>query len=347
VLNDLAERLGSPLRALFISTEHFYWLYLVLTVLAGFLLCYRRAPIGPGRLGAALRVLFPARVILHPSALLDYRFVIVNHVLYALGLGFLTLSVSAVTDKVAAGLNFLFGPGDAAAQAGPCADVLFSLVTFLVADAALFLQHWLHHRVPFLWEFHKVHHSAEVLTPLTAERLHPVNDLLGSVVVATFVGVNNAIFLHLYPGGFTEVTVAGVNIFYFLAFTFGVHHLQHSHVWLVFPRGLREWLFSPALHLIHHSKNPAHYNTNFAVTFTFWDRLAGTLYIPAEHERETLELGLEEADQQALQTLWQLYMTPFRNIFAWHGGAGSRQAGPTAPAGAGIAQRLLPIGTRR
>ena len=310
---------------------HFYWLYLVATVLAGFLLCYWRAPAGCGRLGATLQALFPARVFLHPSALLDYRFVIVNHVLYALGLGFLTLSVSAVTDTVGAGLNLVFGPGDANAQAGACADVLFSLATFLVADAALFLQHWLHHRIPFLWEFHKVHHSAEVLTPLTAERLHPVNDLLGSVVVATFVGVNNGIFLHLYPGSVAEVAVLGVNIFYFLAYTFGVHHLQHSHVWLVFPRGLREWLFSPALHLIHHSKKPAHRDKNFAVTFTFWDRLAGTLYMPEEHEQETLELGLDEADQQALQTLWQLYMTPFHAIFARHIGAGQRHAGRSAP----------------
>lgn len=336
--NDLAVRLSWPLYAVIYPQADFYWPYLITTVLAAFLVCYTRAPAGPGRLGAALRVVFPARVILHPSALLDYRFLIVNHVLYALGLGFLTLSVSAVTDAVDACLTFLFGPGGPSAPAGAFADILFSLATLVAADAALFVQHWLHHRIPVLWEFHKVHHSAQVLTPLTADRVHPVNDLIRSLFVASFVGVSNGIFLYLYPGSIAELTVIGVNIFYFLAYTLGVYHLQHSHVWLVFPKGIREWVFSPALHQIHHSKDPAHYDTNFAVTFTFWDRLAGTLYIPEDSEWATLELGLEETDQQSLQTLWQLYATPFRNIFVRYLGAGRRPANGRAAQSNGMAR---------
>lgn len=326
MLNDLADRLGSPIHALFFAQTHFYWVYLASMVLAGFALCYLRAPEGRGRLGVALRALFPARVFLHPSTLLDCRFVIVNHVIYAVGLGFLTLSIPAVTGAVCDGLTFLFGSQGMGARAGIYVNVLFTVVTFLVADAALFVQHWLHHRIPFLWEFHKVHHSAEVLTPLTAERLHPVNDLVGSLVVALFVGVGNGIFLYLYPGSIAEVTLAGVNVLYFIAFTFGMHHLQHSHVWLIFPRGMREWLFSPALHLIHHSKRPEHRHKNFGVTFAIWDRLAGTLYTPEERERETLTLGLGDSDQRQLQTVWQLYATPFHDVFRRYIGMRRRPA---------------------
>ena len=315
MLNDIAERLGWPIHALFYPQAHFYWLYLLSTAVAALFLCYLRAEPTAERFRAAFRAAFPSRVFLHPSALLDYRFIIVNHVLYALGVSFLTMSVSVATDHVQAGLIILFGPHQHDAAPGAFAGILFSLAALLAADAGLFVEHWLHHRIPLLWEFHKVHHSAEVLTPLTAERMHPVNDLLRSLVVACFVGASNGVFLYLYPGGVAEVTVAGINIFYFLAYTIGVYHLQHSHVWLVFPKGIREWLFSPALHQIHHSRLPAHRDKNFAVTFTIWDRLAGTLHIPDENERGKFELGLDEADQQSLRTLWQLYMTPFHAAY--------------------------------
>ena len=45
-------------------------------------------------------------------------------------------------------------------------------------DAALWFTHWLFHVVPELWEFHKVHHSAEVMTPITAARMHPVEEIV-------------------------------------------------------------------------------------------------------------------------------------------------------------------------
>ena len=39
--------------------------------------------------------------------------------------------------------------------------------------------------------------------------------------------------------------------------------------WILFPRGIRSHIRSPALHHIHHSKNPKHFDKNFARVFTF------------------------------------------------------------------------------
>jgi sterol desaturase/sphingolipid hydroxylase (fatty acid hydroxylase superfamily) len=82
----------------------------------------------------------------------------------------------------------------------------------------------------------------------------------------------------------------------------------------MFPRGIRDHISSPALHHIHHSKHSRHFDKNFARFFTFWDRLAGTLYIPEQEEE--LEFGLEDKDQRELSTPWQLYVTPFRKVVA-------------------------------
>ncbi len=184
-----------------------------------------------------------------------------------------------------------------------------------------------------LWEFHKIHHSAEVLTPITALRVHPVGEIFSTQIIALCVGVVNGGFLYVYQGPVAQLTLAGVNALDFLYYTIGAYHLAHSHVWLMFPRILREIFYSPALHLIHHSVDPKHRDKNFAFTFTIWDRLAGTLYMPDESEKHTLVLGVGDGEERDFQTVWQLYATPFRNLL---GRMGGRRAAENAQAMDGV-----------
>ena len=51
------------------------------------------------------------------------------------------------------------------------------LVAFLLLDFARYGVHYLDHRVPFLWHFHRVHHSSEKLNATSGLRMHAV-DLL-------------------------------------------------------------------------------------------------------------------------------------------------------------------------
>ena len=61
--------------------------------------------------------------------------------------------------------------------------VAFTVAGFLAEDGSRFLNHYLQHRVPLLWRFHKVHHSATTLTPVTLYRAHPLEIVTGTVVV--------------------------------------------------------------------------------------------------------------------------------------------------------------------
>ena len=51
---------------------------------------------------------------------------------------------------------------------------LATVLQLLAYELAYWSAHYGFHKVPALWEFHKVHHSAEVMTTLTELRQHPV-----------------------------------------------------------------------------------------------------------------------------------------------------------------------------
>jgi sterol desaturase/sphingolipid hydroxylase (fatty acid hydroxylase superfamily) len=316
---SLVVQLTAPLTALVSPQDRLFLGYLLASaMLAAFVLYRRQAASRSESFRQMITALLPRRIFWHPSAQLDYRVWLINHLIFTLGVGVLLVSVATATNWFIALLTLIFGPPQEGLRAGVFCCALFTLVSLMAADAGIFVDHWLQHKVPLLWEFHKVHHSAEVLTPWTAFRVHPVSELVKAPFVAAFVGLCNGIFLYVFHGMPAEITVLGVNVLYLLAYTIGAYHLQHSHIWLVFPRGIREVLCSPAMHQIHHSKALRHRDKNFAVTFTFWDRIAGTLYMPAEQEKDELELGIDDVDQAQLKTTWQLYTTPFRHAVERH-----------------------------
>jgi sterol desaturase/sphingolipid hydroxylase (fatty acid hydroxylase superfamily) len=295
------------------TTDEFFWLYIAFAFLiAAFVLLARRS----ASQTSLLQRLLPREVFLHRSALLDYRFIATTHVLGAATTALLGLTLVGMTQAVSLGLSALFGPNDNPVPATFAMSIVYTAATFIALDAATFIAHYLEHRLPVLWEFHKVHHAAEVLTPATALRVHPVSRLLHTQMTAILLALTNGIFLRFYGGRAAEVTVLGANAFFVLYHTAGLYHLAHSHIWLMFPRGIREIVCSPALHLIHHSRDRRHHNKNFGLVLTIWDRLAGTLYMPADHERHAISFGLDETEGADLSNVRQLYLTPFRRAAA-------------------------------
>lgn len=301
-----------PIGGLRSPGSSFFWLYLAAAAIFALAVCAHRAR-GPGALQRAAREVFDPRVFFHRSAVVDYKLVYINSLMSVAGLGLGIASVEAIAQWGAGGLTRVFGPSPAL-PASLLAGVAITLSMALAFDFANFYFHWLQHRIPFLWELHKVHHSAEVLTPLTALRVHPLAAILGSQFIAICLGVPGAVFAYLYDGPAAEVTILGVNAVIFFWHTLLANHLAHTQVWVMFPRGIREIFYSPALHLIHHSADPRHAGKNLGFCFAFWDRLAGTLYQPQDGERQDLVLGIDPESMSELQTTWQLYWTPIRNI---------------------------------
>jgi len=325
-IDTIADYLAAPLLYVADPQRRAYWLYLLAAlVLAAAVYFYRR----PARHRSVLRdfvaYIAPRGIYGNHSARLDYWFFYLNAVVFGLILAPL-VAAPTVAALVAAMLG---GSTPAAATAGPAWSIGVTVATLLAMDLALYIGHYLQHKIPVLWEFHKVHHSAEVLTPITAFRVHPVDDLLTLSLTALFTGAVQGVF-HVVAGtGIADIQVLGVNVLLFAWYIFGFH-LRHSHVWLAYPAWLSHVLVSPAQHQIHHSSAPRHFDRNMGFIFAFWDAIAGTLYVP--QAKEELSYGLYGEEPGQFASVAALYMRPFLNLWAWRSRAApDRIAPPAAP----------------
>jgi sterol desaturase/sphingolipid hydroxylase (fatty acid hydroxylase superfamily) len=257
------------------------------------------------------RVALPKRLYLSASARLDYRFYVVNGVFGALVYGSLIATASLFHDLTVSGLAGAFGP--AARTGGP--DWMLTAATTVAAILALdfgyWLGHWMQHKSPFLWEFHKVHHSAEIMTPFTTWRQHPVEDFfMGNVMAVPMGGVHGALVYAFGPEA-QALSLWEVNVLllpYYVTF----FHLRHSHVWMPVGGWLGRIVHSPAHHQIHHSDDPRHLNKNMGYVLSVWDWAFGTLYVP--EKREPIRFGIG-AESPAYSSCWRLYALPFANLW--------------------------------
>jgi len=257
-----------------------------------------------------VRFLFPRKVWLHRSALLDYRFVLFDKVALGLliGAGALILGPDQMA-KVSQGGKWAI---ENAAQANLWVALAYTAVLLLTEDFFRYWAHRLMHASPLLWQFHKVHHSPEVLVPLSQLRTHPVNGLVNLVRSLIAIPLVTGIFVLLFPGELTVMSVLGINAGRFLFDVLGAQ-LRHSHVWLSWGPFMSRLVISPAQHQIHHSRAREHHNRNFGSQFALWDWMFGTLYVP--QRREKLELGIGREETERMQSVASLYLEPFRD--AW------------------------------
>jgi len=133
-------------------------------------------------------------------------------------------------------------------------------VASVVMDGVLYWTHRALHRWPWLWAFHRVHHSQSEMNALANFRFHAGDVFLRGL--AQFV-----------PG-----LLLGVPVWVWLPSVWiqvGLDCLAHSGLgWSYGPLG--RVLVSPRFHRVHHSAEPGHRDRNYGMTYSFWDRLFGT-----------------------------------------------------------------------
>ncbi len=313
-LSDLFHWLAAPFVLPFRPDERIYVFYLVTAVALAYLVYAAARDRGaPEAEGGFWRLAFPKRIYGHRSARTDYKFFLVNKIVDPLVFAPLVLGAAAAAEWTGRLLRAIWGPDGPGFESGPASLALMTVSVLLALDLGVFVTHYLQHKVPALWEFHKVHHSAEVLTPITVYRMHPVDTLFTTSASGLLTGAVHGLFAYLFaevPGVFA---VFGLNVGVFAFYLLG-YNLRHSHVWLPYPRWLSHLLISPAQHQIHHSDAPRHFDRNLGFIFAFWDWIAGTLYIP--RGKEALTFGLYRGEQRAYNGVVRLYLLPFRRLFA-------------------------------
>ncbi len=237
---------------------------------------------------------------LHPSATLDYRYFAISYFIkiwLVLPIIFSANELALWTQEV---LTNYFGFYLDADLSYSEIMILFTISLFIVSD---FTRYWLHrfmHTIPLLWKFHKVHHSAKVLTPITFYRVHPVENILFGFRFSLSIGIVTGVFLFFFGGLLSIADVLGVNIIVFVFNILGAN-LRHSHIKLRYFKWLENIFLSPYQHQIHHSTK--FYNYNFGGTLAIWDLLFSTLKYSLEVKHMIFGLGVKNQHKSILDLL--------------------------------------------
>ena len=283
------------------------WLYLLASLVAAgvlFVIDKRSGLIDSSR--SFWNYTFPRQVYFHPSSIVDVKFVAMDYIVKP----FTYLPVMSAGTYLSYKYGFTLG-------SSICPDWLrfysaehplrTALIVVLIADFAAFYGHYLTHKIPLLWYFHQVHHSAEVLTPLTVHRWHAVDQVFLAVAVSAMTGFGAVLYSATINDSVELVTVFGLNVFMFV-FYMVAFQLRHSHIWLSYGPIVSRVFLSPAQHQIHHSLDSKHIDKNFGLVLSIWDALFGCLYVP--RARESLVLGIANVDQRDFSTPSKLFLLP-------------------------------------
>lgn len=167
------------------------------------------------------------------------------------------------------------------------------LTMLLVTDFLMYWEHRFEHR--FLWPVHAVHHSTEELSAATSYS-HPLQ----------FVSIFFLISVPTSLVDFGPNAAPGVVLFVTGLMLFFIH----SPVKVGFGP-FRHLLVDPQFHRIHHSLEERHFDRNFSILFSFWDRMFGTQVMPGRDEWP--DTGIHEAPSP--RTVGELLAFPFRLWF--------------------------------
>ena len=157
------------------------------------------------------------------------------------------------------------------------------LIFFLVSDFVQWNTHRLLHRVPFLWNFHKVHHSVKEMGFAAHLRYHWMEpEVYKSLLYIPMALIAN----------YSAQDVAFV---YFFSIIIG--HLNHAN--LGWDYSILKYIFNnPKMHIWHHAKElpeNVRFGVNYGLTLSIWDYIFKTNYVP--YSGRDIELGFENDEQ--------------------------------------------------
>jgi len=178
------------------------------------------------------------------------------------------------------------------AIAGQSFIVQFFEIMFLT-DLA---QYWFHrtfHKIPALWKFHAVHHSAQAMDWLAGSRMHVVEVIL----------MRSFTTLPMYVMGFAEGPLYAYVFFVYLLSVF-------IHANIRIPFGFLQYIIAtPRFHHWHHGVEEEAIDKNFAIHFPVIDMVFGTFHMPGNRWPEGYGIG----GHPVPKGFWKQLLYPFQS----------------------------------
>lgn len=179
------------------------------------------------------------------------------------------------------------------------------VVSMLLLDLAIYLQHVMFHAVPGLWRLHRMHHADLDFDATTGLRFHPVEILIS-------MGVKLAVVAALGP--------PAVAVLLFEVLLNATALFNHANIDLPrhVDRVLRLFVVTPDMHRVHHSIDPRETNSNYGFNLPWWDRLLGTYIAQPARGHQDMEVGIEQF--RTTRDLWldRMLIQPVRGPASGH-----------------------------
>jgi sterol desaturase/sphingolipid hydroxylase (fatty acid hydroxylase superfamily) len=173
------------------------------------------------------------------------------------------------------------------------------VVSVIVLDLAIYLQHVLFHAVPALWRLHRMHHADLEFDVTTGLRFHPIEILLSMMIKLAVVAAlgTPAVAVLIF-----EVLLNATSMF------------SHSNVRipLGLDRVLRWFVVTPDMHRVHHSILSRETNSNFGFNVPWWDRLFGTYRAQPAAGHDAMTIGIEQFRDPRELGLDRMLLQPLR-----------------------------------
>jgi sterol desaturase/sphingolipid hydroxylase (fatty acid hydroxylase superfamily) len=181
-------------------------------------------------------------------------------------------------------------------------DVSFGLsivLSVVVMDLVIYLQHVMVHAVPVLWRLHRVHHADLDYDVTTGARFHTLEIILSMLI-------KFATILLLGP------PVVAVVIFEVLLNATAMFNHGNVRLPAGLDRVLRWFLVTPDMHRVHHSVEDDEANSNFGFSLTWWDRLFGTYRNQPRGGHQGMTIGIHQyRDPKKVDQLPGMLALPF------------------------------------
>ena len=170
------------------------------------------------------------------------------------------------------------------------------VVSVVVLDFIIYLQHVMVHAVPALWRLHRVHHADLDFDVTTGARFHPLEIVLSMLIKFATIAV-------LGP------PVLAVVIFEVLLNGTAMFNHANARIPLGVDRILRWFVVTPDMHRVHHSVEDDEANSNFGFNLPWWDRLFGTYRDQPRAGHTAMTIGIHKY-RDTKQVAWLPVIRP-------------------------------------
>lgn len=172
------------------------------------------------------------------------------------------------------------------------------VLSVVLLDLAIYLQHVIFHKVRIFWYFHGMHHTDLDIDVTTGARFHPVEIVLSLLIK---MGLVVLLGTPLWSVVAFEVLLNATSMF------------NHGNISInrAADRALRLVIVTPDMHRVHHSVITREHDSNFGFNVSWWDRLFHTYKDQPQGGHDNMAIGLANFRDPKKLGLMRLILLPF------------------------------------